>query len=102
MMDKPQFPDEYKNLLDIDRILKETNTTNLKVTLKKDPTKGTGLYTTKSIKKGEIIAYYKLKTVKYHNYKSPTNLVYAFDVYTIKGNESKMLIADIDLTVFNL
>ena len=93
-----QFSAEYKNLLDINRILKETNTNNLKVTLKQDPIKGACLYTTKQINKGEVIAFYKMKTVKYHTYKSPTDLVYAFDVYTSKGNESKMLIGDIDLT----
>ena len=97
-MNSKKIPKEYIELLNIDKILKNTkNLDKLKVTLKHDKIKGVGLYTTKHIKTGEIIAYYKMTTFDYHHYDSPTNYVYAFDVYTLNGRESKNLIGDIDL-----
>jgi hypothetical protein len=93
--------ESYKKFLDMDRILKETkNLDKLKVTLKKDKVKGTGLYATKNIKKGETIAFYKITAVKYDTYKSPTNSIYTFTIYTAGGNPSKAFLGDIDLTSF--
>lgn len=98
MTDKTEFPNEFKKLLDINRIKKSTKDLDkLKVTLKKDKLKGVGLYATKPIKEGELIAYYKLKTFSFKKYESPTDMVYSFEVYTKKGKESKRLIADICL-----
>ena len=58
MAQSKKIKDQYKKLLDMDRILKETkNKDKLKVTLKKDKIKGTGIYATKHIKKRETIAY---------------------------------------------
>ena len=95
--DNNKLKKKFQNLLDLDRILKETpDVKKLKVTLKKDKIKGTGLYATKGIKKGEIIAYYKIKVFNFDKYDSPTNNVYTFDVYTSKGNDSKTFIGDLD------
>lgn len=94
-----EFPIEYKEMLDMNNILNNTkNLNNLKVILKKDKTKGTGLYATKFIEKGETIAYYRMKSFNWLKYTSPTHLVYAFDIYTSTGRESKNLIGDIDET----
>ena len=93
-----KIPKEYIEMLNIDKILKNTeNLEQLKVTLKHDKLKGTGLFATKHIGIGETISYYKMTTFDYHHYVSPTNYVYAFDVYTMNGRESKNLIGDIDL-----
>lgn len=93
----------YTKLLDMDRILTETkNKEKLKVILKKDKIKGTGIYATKLIKKGEVIAYYKIRVFDHNTYKSPTNGVYTFTIYTIGNNPSKVFIGDIDLDSFPL
>ncbi|QKF93769.1 SET domain-containing protein [Fadolivirus algeromassiliense] len=92
------FPKEYVELLDMERILNVTKNKNkLKVILKKDTIKGTGLYATKPIKKGDTIAYYKITTFSRNEYTSPTNYVYSFEVYTCAGRESKYLIGDLYL-----
>lgn len=93
--------EEYINLLDPDRILASTpNLNKLKVTLKRDKLKGTSLFATKSIKKGETIAYYKITVFKFRNYESPTNEVYTFDVYDREGDDIYKYIGDIDLASF--
>ena len=87
---------EFKKLLDINIIKKNTDNINkLKVTLKKNKIKGAGLYASKPIKKGSVIAYYKMKVFEYNKYKSPTGEVYTFDVYKKNGNTDKKLIADL-------
>ena len=99
MTDRSKFPVEYQDLLNMDKVLEKTpNKHELKVTLQKDLVKGVGLYATKLIKKGEVIAYYRIKTFIWLKYKSPTNFVYGFEIYTKTGKESKKLIGDIDLT----
>lgn len=97
-MAEVKFPKEYEDLLNMDRILDETdNIHKLKVILKKDSLKGTGLYATKPIKKGETIAYYKITTFSLNEYVSPTNFIYSFEVYTWAGRTSKILIGDLYL-----
>ncbi len=66
---------------------------NLNVTLKKDPEKGVGLYATKKIKKGEIIAYYKIKVFLKKDFKS--DYIYSFEVYKKNGEDYKRLICDL-------
>ena len=98
---KTRIKDQYKKLLDMDRILRETkNKDKLKVTLKKDKIKGTGIYATKPIKKGETVVYYKMTVFKHDTYKSPTNNIYTFTIYTAGGNPSNAFMGDIDLTSF--
>lgn len=93
-----QIPKEYADLLDIDRVLRKTPGVNkLKVTLRKDPIKGSGLYATKNIKKGELIAYYRIYIFDFRKYNSPTHNMYTFNVYTKLGKESKNLIGDLTL-----
>ena len=89
----------YAKLLNMNRILKKTqNKHKLKVTLKKT-FKGNSLFATMPIRKGELIAYYKVTVFKVgHN--SPTNNMYTFDIYTKSGNTSRAYIGDIDLTSF--
>ncbi len=98
---KNRMKEEYKKLLDMNRILKDTkNKDKLKVILKKDNIKGTGIYAIKPIKKGETIAYYKITVFKHDTHKSPTGSVYTFTIYTAGGNPSQAFIGDIDLTSF--
>jgi hypothetical protein len=66
----------------------------LKVTLKYDPVKKIGLYSTKHIKKGEVIAFYKLTVYNTNKYKSPTNNVYTFTIYNKNGNTLHKFIGD--------
>ena len=92
---------KYKNLLDYKKILNSTqNKKDLSVTLKSNKEKGVGLYATKPIQKGEIIAYYKIKLFKESTYQSTTNYMYSFEVYKKDGNIYKRLIGDIDLNSF--
>lgn len=93
---KKEFPYEFKELLDPDRILKNTeNIGDLKVILRKDEIKGTGLYAVKPIIKDEVIAYYKIKLFTESKYKSPTHFIYTFSVYNSSGRKSLLLIGDI-------
>jgi len=93
-----EFSFEFDRLLDIDRLLKTTkNKNNLKITLKKNPIKGTGIYATEYIEFGETIAYYKIRVFNEATYSSPTNYVYAFSVYGVSGKQSEHLIGDIDI-----
>ena len=85
---------EYKNLL------KNISKTQLNVILKESRNKGVGLYATKIINKGDVIAYYKFKIFKRKDYDSPTNFKYTFEVYRKNGVEYKTLIGDIDLDCF--
>src|SRR3972149_261507 len=86
---------------DYERILKSTpNLDKLKVTLKKDKIKGTSLFATKRIKKGETVAYYKITVFGYKGYESPTNGIYTFDVYNKDGDDIYKYIGDIDLKSF--
>ena len=55
----------------------------LKVELRETENKGYGLFAIKPIKKGEVIAYYKIRVFKSNNHK--TDYVYAFDVYRKNG-----------------
>lgn len=95
-----KFPKEFANILNINYLVDNIDTNKLKVELKYDKLKGICLYCKKPIKKGEIIAFYKIKVFPYKSYKSPTNNVYAFDVYSSKEKLIKTLIGDIDLNSF--
>lgn len=98
---KNNTSEEYKRLLDINRLKKEIpNLRDLKVVLKKDPVKGVGLFAKKNIKKNEVIAYYKIQVFNYKTYKSPTNNVYTFNIYRKNGSEIKNLIGDITVDSF--
>lgn len=68
---------------------------NLSVELRETKKKGKGLFATKSIKKGELIAYYKIKVFQKKGYVSPTNSVYLFEVYRKNGEPYKRLIGDV-------
>lgn len=83
-----------KKVLDIKYAKKQAKGYNLKVTLKKDKLKGTGLFALKNIKKGNVIAYYKFKLFKYDTQLYKNNM-YAMTIYTKNGNESSTLIGDI-------
>ena len=82
--------------MDYQKILKETpDKKNLNVTLKKSKDKGVGLFATKTIKKGDTIAYYKIQMFREKDYESPTDFVYSFEVYRKNGEIYKRLIGDI-------
>ena len=78
----------YKDLLNSEDI------NNLSVTLKENY-KGIGLYATKDIAKGKLIAYYQIKVFKIKDYKSPTDNIYSFAVYRKNGQEYKTLVGDL-------
>lgn len=100
-MNNKNITPEYLELLDIDKILKRTKQLDdLKVTLKHDEKKGSGLFAVKHIKEGETIAYYKMTVFNINEYTSPTNLIYSFDIYSIKGKECKNSIGDLDTGSF--
>ena len=89
---------KYK--LDMNLIQKQASTPNLKIELKKHQVKGYGLFAKKLIKKGEVIAFYKVTVYYAARYKSPTNNIYTFNVYKLDGNENKRYIGDIDNNSF--
>ena len=91
------FPYEFNMLLHMDRILNNTkNKDNIKIILKKDNIKGTGVYATQFIEEGETIAYYRIRIFNQSTYKSPTNFIYTFSIYGTKGKKCDHLIGDID------
>ena len=98
----PRRSRSIKDVLDRKKLLSETPSDikkKLSVTLKKNKYAGTGLFATKPIKKGNVIAYYKMKvhqdTTK-HQYRSPTKCMYCFTVYTKGDRMSSSLMGDID------
>lgn len=86
------------NIIDITNIKKQNK--NKKVALKKHSVKGMGLFALQPIKKGEIIAYYKVTIHEHGKYKSPTNNVYTFNIYRKSGTDIKKYIGDIDNNSF--
>ena len=87
-------------LLDMDKIKKQADSEKLKIELKKHPVKGFGLFAKRLIKKGEIIAFYKITVYSAIKYNSSTNNTYTFNVYKKDGTENKKYIGDIDSTSF--
>jgi hypothetical protein len=67
----------------------------VKVTLKKSKGKGVGLFATRKIAEGEVIAYYRIKVFRSKDYESPTKGTYLFEVYRKNGDEYKRLTGDI-------
>ena len=89
---------DFKKFLDPTYIKRNTNDLKkLKVTIKKHRVKGAGLYATKTIKKNNVIAYYRMTVFKMDGYKSPTKNMYTFTIMTPKGNFSRSLIGDLTL-----
>ena len=86
--------DLIANILNIDVAKSVGKGYDLSVTLKKNY-KGTSLYATKPIKRGKVIAYYKVMVYKYKNFRSYQKFMYTISVYTKNGNISNSLIADI-------
>jgi len=87
--------DPFK-LLDIDFLKSQIkNPEALSVTLKKDPVKGSGLFATKPIKKGQVIAYYKMKVYDLAADTGPFGITYHFTVYKKNGAESNTLIGNL-------
>lgn len=80
---------DYKTVLDMTR-----DTKSLNVTLKKG-SKGVGLFTTRGINRGSVIAYYRFMAFDDRVYKSPTNNMYTIALYTKNEREYTNLIGDI-------
>ena len=92
------IPKHLKHLFDINYIKRNTpNYNSLSVKLQKIPMKGVGLIASKNIKKGAVIAFYRMKVFSLKTYHSPTHNAYTFTIYTPKGNESKTLIGDLSI-----
>jgi len=81
-----------------DYLIKKNNN-KLNVKLKKTKDKGLGLFATKVIKEGDVIAYYKSKVYRTKEHESDN--VYIFEVYRKNGEAYKRLIADIDEDSFS-
>ena len=83
---------ELTNIHDIKNILKNTfNKNNLLVTLKKNKIKGNSLFSIKNIKKGDVVAYYKVKIYSYK--KDPVSIW--DDKYTVGIDGYPYLYADL-------
>ena len=82
--------------MDYRKLLKDVkNKKDLKITLKKTEEKGVGVFATQTIKKGETVAFYKIKIYREKDYESPTDSVYTFEVPRKNGEIYKRLIGDI-------
>ena len=81
--------------MDYHELLKQVPSRKRKVTLKTSKQKGVGIYALRTIEKGETIAYYRMKVFNLKEYDSPTNFVYAFEIYKKNGQEYKRLIGDL-------
>jgi hypothetical protein len=86
----------------VKKIIKRDSKYDLKVQLKEHPIKNTGLFAIKPIKKGEVIAHYKIGVYVYKGYTSPTNNVYTFNVYRKSGSDIKKYVGDINEHSFPL
>lgn len=73
------------------------NVNDLKVTVRKHKQKGVGLFATQTIRKGALIAMYRMTVFRLDTYRSPTKGMYIFTVYTKSGRESNTLIGDLSL-----
>ena len=65
------------------------------VRLSETPGVGVGLVANRDIRKGSIIAYYKMRVVPLATYRSPSNNMYAFTAYTKGDNPSGVFMGDI-------
>jgi hypothetical protein len=84
--------------LDYKYILKNTpNLKDLPITLKKTKLKGTGIFASRAIPSGTVVALYRMKVFQSDTYDSPTNYKYTFLVYTKSGNASKAFIGDVNI-----
>ena len=84
-----------KKVLDPKYAMKMAKGHDLKVILKKGP-KGTSLYAKKSIKKGNVIAYYKFLVKPYtDNFRGKLGDMYVMSVYTKRDRFNPRLIGDI-------
>lgn len=81
--------------MDYRKLVKETPRSGIKVTLKRSKGKGVGLFATKKIEEGEVIAYYRIKVYRSKDYESPTEGTYLFEVYRKNGETYKRLTGDI-------
>jgi len=68
---------------------------DLSVSLRKNKYKGTSLYASKPIKKGQIIAYYKFKVYQLDTHRQVKGGMYGMTVYTKSGRTSRNKIGDI-------
>lgn len=68
---------------------------SLKITLKKEKGKGTGIYAVKKIKKGETIAYYRFKVFDEKNFKPFHKETYVMTVYSKKDRGRRNVIGDL-------
>jgi hypothetical protein len=83
-------------LLDINYIKKHTpDYKTLKVALKRDKIKGNSLFANRNIRKGEVLAYYKMRVYNKRTYESPFGNTYLFTVYTKSGRSDNKLVADL-------
>jgi len=86
------------NSKQLGKIIQEQSSLNingLSISLKKNRDKGWGVFANKSIKKGQLVAYYKMKVFDVNKYSSPTNNLYTFEVVDKKGKVLDELVGDL-------
>jgi hypothetical protein len=89
----------YAHLLDADFIMSHTpHPERLRVALRKDPVKGTSLFANKNIKRGSVIAYYKIRLYNANSkWTGPFGDMYRFTVYTKGDRVNHKLIGNLGL-----
>jgi hypothetical protein len=94
--DNPHDQSDFKKLVDPDHILRETNDLeSLSITLKKTKRKGTGVFATNFIRKGELICYYRLKIFSLKNYNPVVGMIYAISICRKDGSDIHNMIGDV-------
>lgn len=89
--------DKYINL---DYQLSLHRNFDLNVTLAHDNFGGIGLFSTKKIKKGSLICFYRITVFDASTYISPTNNIYTFAIFNRSGAPYEHLIGDITIDSF--
>jgi hypothetical protein len=90
-----KIPKKYQHLFDIEYIEDHTdNIGKLSIGLKKSKYAGISIYAKKNIKKGAIIAYYKMKVFD-EDYDSPFGTMYNFTVYNKREEAIDELVGDL-------
>lgn len=84
-----------KQVLDAKVAKKQAKGADLKITLKKEKGKGTGIYAIKKIKKGQIIAYYRFQVFDPDKSKPVNKEMYSMTVYSNKERPRFNVIGDL-------
>ena len=94
-MNKKKPPD-FEELINHERILSETPDLDcLSIILRKTKRKGTGVFASKIIRKGELICRYRLKIFSMKTYDQPMGSIYLISIYERNSADINNLVGDI-------